>query len=100
MPSRIHVSCCCLLGIALVFSAIGHDIEAVNREAPARSGEEKTVSFDLGGEVKIELARIEPGSFEMGDEKGDAEEKPVHKITIGKPFYLGSSRSRRNNGKR
>ena len=32
---------------------------------------------------------IRPGSFMMGDEKGDADEKPVHKVTISKPFYLG-----------
>jgi formylglycine-generating enzyme required for sulfatase activity len=50
---------------------------------------EKTHRFDLGGGVTLEMVRIPAGSFMMGDEKGDADERPVHKVTIGKPFYLG-----------
>jgi formylglycine-generating enzyme required for sulfatase activity len=39
--------------------------------------------------VSIELVSIPPGSFRMGSEKGHADEKPVHKVTIGKGFYMG-----------
>lgn len=45
--------------------------------------------FDLGGDVKMEFVLIPAGSFMMGDEQGNENEKPVHRVTIAKPFYLG-----------
>jgi len=39
--------------------------------------------------VKMELVRIPAGSFMMGSDKGRNNEKPVHKVTISKPFYIG-----------
>jgi formylglycine-generating enzyme required for sulfatase activity len=77
-----------LFGIALAAFLIGGESRAAENEAAA-SDTDKIVVFDLGGGVKLELARIPAGDFEMGDERGDAEEKPVHRVTIGKPFYLG-----------
>jgi formylglycine-generating enzyme required for sulfatase activity len=47
------------------------------------------LTVDLGGAVKMEFVLIPAGSFMMGDEKGAPWEKPVHKVTITKPFYLG-----------
>ncbi|TFG50423.1 MAG: hypothetical protein E4H40_01415, partial [Candidatus Brocadiia bacterium] len=54
----------------------------------------------------MKLARIEPGSFTMGvgqtplpneltyqrgtQFEGDFDEKPNHKVTITKPFYMGT----------
>jgi formylglycine-generating enzyme required for sulfatase activity len=52
-------------------------------------GPSKELAVDLGGGVKLELVLIPAGSFMMGDEKGNDNEKPVHKVTITKPFYLG-----------
>ena len=91
MQSSIHVLSCCWLGIALIFFGLGGDAKTADRDARSEAlpAPEQTLSFDLGGDVKIELVPIPAGSFPMGDEKGDAEEKPVHKVTIGKPFYLG-----------
>ena len=37
----------------------------------------------------IHLVLIAPGSFQMGSNNGKDREKPVHKVTITKPFYLG-----------
>ena len=34
---------------------------------------------------------IQPGSFEMGSNSGYSDEKPVHRVTISKPFYLQST---------
>jgi len=45
--------------------------------------------LDLGGGVKMELVLIRPGSFQMGDPSGADDAKPVHKVTITQPFYLG-----------
>jgi formylglycine-generating enzyme required for sulfatase activity len=46
---------------------------------------EKEIAVDLGDGVKLEMVLIPAGSFRMGDEG----EKPVHKVNITKPFYLG-----------
>jgi formylglycine-generating enzyme required for sulfatase activity len=55
--------------------------------APAQERPAK-LSLDLGGGVKMDFVLIRPGSFMMGSEKGD-DEKPVHKVTITRPFYMG-----------
>ena len=47
------------------------------------------LSVDLGRGVKMDFVLIKAGSFMMGSEKGNANEKPVHKVTITKPFYIG-----------
>lgn len=39
--------------------------------------------------VKMELQLIQPGSFQMGSERGDFDEKPVHTVHISRPFYMG-----------
>ena len=46
-------------------------------------------TVDLGDGVKLEMVLIPVGSFDMGDESGLDDEKPAHKVTITKPFYLG-----------
>ncbi|HUQ33326.1 MAG TPA: formylglycine-generating enzyme family protein [Pyrinomonadaceae bacterium] len=37
----------------------------------------------------IEFVLIQPGSFMMGSNNGDADEKPVHQVTINYSFYMG-----------
>lgn len=62
----------------------------------------KKLTLDLGSRVKLELMRIEPGTFTMGTRDGvidpldhfhkhklDAEECPPRKIKISRPFYMG-----------
>ena len=48
-------------------------------------------TIDLGGGVTMEFILIRPGTFLMGStaDEGKDTEKPVHKVTITKPFYLG-----------
>jgi formylglycine-generating enzyme required for sulfatase activity len=55
----------------------------------SKSNLTKDLVVDLGSGVKMELTLIPAGSFMMGSEKGGDNEKPVHKVTITKPFYLG-----------
>jgi formylglycine-generating enzyme required for sulfatase activity len=52
-------------------------------------GPPKELAVDLGGGVKLEMVLIPAGSFMMGDEKGEDRHKPVHKVSITKPFHLG-----------
>ena len=50
----------------------------------------REIQFDLGGRVMMEFVLIRPGSFLMGDAKArNADEKPAHKVSITKPFFLG-----------
>jgi|ERR1041384_412240 formylglycine-generating enzyme required for sulfatase activity len=37
----------------------------------------------------LELVWIAPGTFIMGSENGEPDEKPAHRVTISKGFYLG-----------
>ncbi len=39
----------------------------------------------------VVLRLVEPGEFLMGSEKGDDDEKPVHRVRLTKPFYLGET---------
>lgn len=36
-----------------------------------------------------EMVVLQPGSFSMGDDRGDRSEKPAHRVTIRKPFAIG-----------
>ena len=36
-----------------------------------------------------EMVVVPAGSFMMGSEKGDSDEKPVHRVTFGRPFAVG-----------
>ena len=98
MPSKPQSVVILLLGIALFVGMQGFGRTVGGQDSPTADSEKsgkmatekpKEISFDLGRGVKMELVLIQPGSFMMGDDKGDAEEKPVHKVTISKPFYMG-----------
>jgi formylglycine-generating enzyme required for sulfatase activity len=39
----------------------------------------------------IELVRIEPGQFEMGSSDGDRDERPVHRVTMSRPFWMATT---------
>ena len=49
----------------------------------------KQVLVDLGGGVRLKMVLIPAGEFKMGDDSGYEMEKPVHRVTISKPFFLG-----------
>lgn len=39
--------------------------------------------------IGIEFVLIPAGTFEMGSLDGDSDERPLHTVTLSKPFYLG-----------
>ena len=43
-----------------------------------------------GNSIGMKFTQIPAGEFMMGLDNGLDSEKPVHKVTIGKPFYLGT----------
>ena len=65
--------------------------QSAQEEADADAGRNLPFwkSIDLGHGAKLELVLIPAGSFIMGDDKGNPHEKPAHKVTITRPFYLG-----------
>jgi len=82
---RVLVGCLALAGVAvLVFGVPRYSYFQSATLKPA----EKTLSVDLGDGVKMELVLIRPGTFKMGSEES-SDVKPVHEVTISKPFYLG-----------
>ncbi len=57
-------------------------------------GTKAQMTLDLGGGVRMEMVYIKPGTFTMGGtesptEGWQADERPEHKVTITKGFYLG-----------
>ena len=63
---------------------------ALRDKVAALPGPKKSLAIDLGGGVTMEFVLILPGSFTMGSDKGQqSDEKPAHKVTLTKPFYLG-----------
>jgi len=50
-------------------------------------------TLQIGNGVKLELVRINPGTFMMGSPDAepdhDISEAPVHQVTIARPFYIG-----------
>jgi formylglycine-generating enzyme required for sulfatase activity len=62
---------------------------AEEQPQPAEKQLPRVLTLDLGGGVRMELVLIRLGSFLMGDASGANDAKPVHKVTITRPFYLG-----------
>jgi len=77
----------CFLGALLGVPLVSADKEAAPEKAVAAP--EKNLTVDLGNGVKLELVLIQPGTFMMGAENITDNEKPVHKVTLTKPFYMG-----------
>ena len=66
-------------------SAVGQSTE------PAAAGTDlkATETIDLGGGVTMEFVLIKPGSFTMGSDRNQYDERPAHKVTLTKPYYIG-----------
>jgi formylglycine-generating enzyme required for sulfatase activity len=60
--------------------------EAQRRQGPRERAQQ---TIDLGAEIKLDLVRIPAGEFVMGDPRGHADEQPVHRVKIDKPFWMG-----------
>jgi len=89
---------------ALVFKGLGKEPEPVDTATtvyvpacaatgPAPSAVEsrkmKTQSIDLGEGVALELVQVPAGDFVMGDNAGEAAERPAGNVKIAKPFWIG-----------
>ena len=48
-----------------------------------------TLRVELGDGISMDMVFIRAGSFMMGSDNGEENEKSVHKVTLTKPFYMG-----------
>ncbi|MFM8296659.1 MAG: SUMF1/EgtB/PvdO family nonheme iron enzyme, partial [Microcystaceae cyanobacterium] len=63
-------------------------VELPEKTGFSLSGEDNVESIILPGGIKLEMVKIPAGSFMMGSNEGDEDEKPAHPVTL-KEFYLG-----------
>ena len=56
---------------------------------PALSLAQSTPDKTLTNSIGVEFVLVPAGAFRMGADNGDADERPVHQVTISKAFYLG-----------
>ncbi|MEZ5427646.1 MAG: formylglycine-generating enzyme family protein [Pyrinomonadaceae bacterium] len=79
----VLTSVCLFIGLAVVWQeADSHSLQTARISS---NGAGKTLTNSVG----MEFVKISKGSFKMGSEEGDTDEVPVHRVTIGKDFYLG-----------
>lgn len=63
---------------------------AASRSALAPSpGSTSHDGVGIKNQVGIEMNYVPPGSFMMGSGNGDADEKPMHEVTLRDGFYIG-----------
>ncbi len=83
------------IGVLLAFAAM---LAGCGKKSERSSGTSDNSGEDSGGETKIftlpggvrmEMVYVEPGSFQMGSENGEDNEKPVHKVTLTKGYWIG-----------
>jgi formylglycine-generating enzyme required for sulfatase activity len=43
----------------------------------------------VSNSIGMEFVLVQPGTFQMGSNDGSDDERPVHSVTISKPFYIG-----------
>ena len=90
-----------VLGIALAIigalAGCGKKREASSDKGSGNSSESirmgkktgDTMVITLPGGAEMEMIYVAPGSFMMGSEDGEDDEKPVRKVTLTKGFWLG-----------
>ena len=69
--------------------AAREDIAALAAAPPAAAAAAAEPSKTWANTLDMAFALIPAGSFEMGSERGDADEQPVRSMALDKPFYIG-----------
>jgi|GEM_PF-5604202 len=59
-----------------------------NKTGPALSFSEEEVKTNSLG---MNFVKVDPGSFYMGSDQGEYDEKPVYRVTISSPFYMSTT---------
>jgi formylglycine-generating enzyme required for sulfatase activity len=90
------IGCVFCLGLLLAITGdrVAADEQGIPRtDTPAAARQAAARGAILRNSIGMRLARIPAGEFLMGaaddDEDSDASERPLHKVRITKPFYMG-----------
>jgi formylglycine-generating enzyme required for sulfatase activity len=75
-------------GFERIVQAIRFELSQRQPPEPETTAE-PTWPQTLTNSIDMEFILIPAGEFLMGSNDGDNDEKPVHKVTISEPFYLG-----------
>ncbi len=84
-----------LIGTLVVAALFLAKSNLISRRAASRSalapssGNGRRDGVGIKNQVGIEMIYVPPGSFKMGSENGDADERPVHEVTLRDGFYIG-----------
>jgi sulfatase modifying factor 1 len=46
---------------------------------------------DITNTLGMRMVRVDPGTFEMGSDSGDVDERPVHPVTLSRPFWMSAT---------
>ncbi|HPJ97919.1 MAG TPA: SUMF1/EgtB/PvdO family nonheme iron enzyme [Candidatus Hydrogenedentes bacterium] len=66
-----------------------HPAASPEAAAPRSAGEPVIETVEIAEGVTLELVRIEPGQFTLGDDNGYPNERPAQVHTIEGPFFMG-----------
>ncbi len=77
-----------LMALALVSAGCAVMDKGPKEETLPKEG--RVWTADLGGGISMEFMPIPAGSFQMGSTSND-DEKPVHQVTLSKPFWMAKT---------
>jgi formylglycine-generating enzyme required for sulfatase activity len=52
-------------------------------------GRTRAIEEEKKAAAAVNMVPVPAGTFQMGSNNGDRDEKPIHQVTISKPFYMG-----------
>ena len=70
------------------YSAFTEGVDLAPKLAASLNGAPVAVSGTGAGGAPSGFVMVPPGTFSMGSNNGDSDEKPVHQVTISKGFYM------------
>jgi formylglycine-generating enzyme required for sulfatase activity len=76
-----------LLGKAKTQYAYWSTVKPVSK--PPSSQPAGTDLPSISNSIGMQFVLVQPGTFQMGSDDGESDEKPVHAATISKPYYIG-----------
>jgi formylglycine-generating enzyme required for sulfatase activity len=68
----------------------GWPFDRTRAAARQKTAQAKTnMTVDLGGKMTMDLTLIPAGTFVMGDTDGSADERPLARVKVDKPYWMG-----------
>src|SRR5688572_23155897 len=73
----------------LICGALLAAVASAAQAQTVTSSPPRSITLELGNDAKMDFVLIPAGTFMMGAEDSRADEKPVTKVIITRPFYFG-----------